>query len=97
MTQINDYCDLCDNVYYDFFCGYNARNCKIFGLIDCNPDSYLNTLKDKKCPAFTLNNIIMQKGEYWCDNCDSILIPFHKYCYNCGKKINWSEIFKNAK
>lgn len=34
--------------------------------------------------------------QYWCNNCDSILTPYQKYCHNCGKEIDWSEIFKDA-
>ena len=45
-------CENCKNVYYDHFCSYEARCCYIHGCIDCNPDSYLNTLKGKKCPDF---------------------------------------------
>lgn len=45
-------CEYCKNVYYDYFCSYKARYCKIHGCIDCNPDSYLNTLKEKECPDF---------------------------------------------
>ena len=45
-------CENCKNVYYDHFCSYEARCCYIHGCIDCNPDSYLNTLKEKKCPDF---------------------------------------------
>lgn len=45
-------CEDCKNVYYDHFCSYKARCCYIHGCIDCNPDSYLNTLKGKKCPDF---------------------------------------------
>lgn len=45
-------CENCKNVYYDHFCSYEARYCYIHGCIDCNPDSYLNTLKGKKCPDF---------------------------------------------
>lgn len=33
--------------------------------------------------------------QYWCDNCDSVLTPHQKYCHNCGKEIDWSEIFKD--
>ena len=43
-------CENCYNVFYSTFCGYTARYCKKHGCIDCNPDSYLNTLKGKKCP-----------------------------------------------
>ena len=46
-------CKNCYNVYYSTFCGYTARYCKKHGCIDCNPDSYLNTLKEnEKCPDF---------------------------------------------
>lgn len=45
-------CEYCKNVYYDYFCSYKARYCKIHGCIDCNPDNYLNTLKEKECPDF---------------------------------------------
>lgn len=45
-------CEDCINVYYSYFCGYNARWCKIHNCIDCNPDSYLNTLKGRECPDF---------------------------------------------
>lgn len=31
--------------------------------------------------------------QYWCGNCDSVLTPHQKYCHNCGKEIDWSEIF----
>lgn len=34
--------------------------------------------------------------QYWCSNCESILIPYQKYCHNCGKEVNWSETFKDA-
>lgn len=33
--------------------------------------------------------------QYWCNNCDSVLTPYQKYCHNCGKEIDWSEIFKD--
>lgn len=33
--------------------------------------------------------------QYWCDNCDSVLTPHQKYCHNCGKEIDWSDIFKD--
>lgn len=49
-------CENCKNVYYDHFCSYAARYCYIHGCIDCNPDSYLNTLKGKKCPDFIDKN-----------------------------------------
>lgn len=49
-------CEDCSFVFYDYFCGYAARYCKIHGCIDCNPDSYLNTLDDKKCPDFQNKN-----------------------------------------
>ena len=48
-------CENCYNVFYDYFCGYQARNCKIHGCIDCNPDSYVKLVLDKKdieCPDF---------------------------------------------
>jgi hypothetical protein len=46
-------CNTCKHVYYGgSFCGYSERNCKIHGMIDCNPDSYLRTLKNKKCPDY---------------------------------------------
>lgn len=51
--QINNKCKNCYNVYYSTFCGYTARYCKKHGCIDCNPDSYLNTLKEnEECPDF---------------------------------------------
>lgn len=33
--------------------------------------------------------------QYWCNNCDSLLNPYQKYCHNCGKEIDWSNIFCN--
>ena len=33
--------------------------------------------------------------QYWCGNCESILTPHQKYCHNCGKEIDWSDIFKD--
>lgn len=51
----SNFCEDCYNVYYDCFCGYQARNCKIHGCIDCNPDSYVTLVLDKKdieCPDF---------------------------------------------
>lgn len=33
--------------------------------------------------------------QYWCSNCDSALTPHQKYCHNCGKELDWSEIFKD--
>lgn len=46
-------CEDCYYVYYDYFCSYKARWCKKHGCIDCNPNSYVNTLKDKECPDFS--------------------------------------------
>ena len=51
----SNFCEDCYNVFYDYFCGYQARNCKIHGCIDCNPDSYVTLVLDKKdieCPDF---------------------------------------------
>lgn len=51
----SNFCEDCDNVYYDCFCSYQARCCKIHGCIDCNPDSYVTLVLDKKdieCPDF---------------------------------------------
>lgn len=61
-------CKDCYNVYYSTFCGYTARYCKKHGCIDCNPDSYLNTLKEnEKCPDFItfeeLKRVIEKKKE----------------------------------
>lgn len=33
--------------------------------------------------------------QYWCGNCESILTLYQKYCHNCGKEIDWSEILKD--
>ncbi len=33
--------------------------------------------------------------QYWCNYCDSVLTPHQKYCHNCGREIDWSEIFKD--
>lgn len=51
---MNNKCVNCTNVYYDHFCSYEARCCKIHGCIDCNPDSYVKFLEDnnKECPDF---------------------------------------------
>lgn len=62
-------CENCYNVFYDYFCGYQARNCKIHGCIDCNPDSYVTLVLDKKdieCPDFiTFKDFkIKEKTEY---------------------------------
>ena len=46
-------CEDCYYVYYDYFCSYKARWCWKHGCIDCNPDSYVNTLNDKECPDFS--------------------------------------------
>ena len=55
-------CDNCKHVYYGgSFCGYSERNCKIHGMIDCNPDSYLKILKNKKCSDFKRKNKINAK------------------------------------
>lgn len=51
----SNFCEDCYNVFYDCFCGYQARYCKIHGCIDCNPDSYVTLVLDKKdieCPDF---------------------------------------------
>ena len=61
-------CENCYNVFYSTFCGYTARYCKKHGCIDCNPDSYLNTLKEnEKCPDFItfeeLKRVIEKKKE----------------------------------
>lgn len=47
-------CKNCKNVYYDYFCSYKARWCKIHGCIDCNPDSYVEYLKkeNKECSEY---------------------------------------------
>lgn len=65
-------CENCKNVYYDHFCSYEARCCYIHGCIDCNPDSYLNTLKGKKCPDFIdKKEHILQKTKV--ETCESKL------------------------
>ena len=58
-TELDDKCEECAGVYYSYFCGYNARYCKIHGLIDCNPDSYVEELKKNKqeCPNFVKNSL----------------------------------------
>lgn len=51
----NDYCKKCEHFYYEWFCAYRSQNCHIHGLIDCNPDSYIKTLKGGTCPDFKPN------------------------------------------
>lgn len=75
----SNFCEDCYNVFYDYFCGYQARNCKIHGCIDCNPDSYVTLVLDKKdieCPDFiTLKDFKAKKKiEKNKDNIDIKLI-----------------------
>ena len=50
-------CETCTHFYYDHFCSYEASCCKIHGIIDCNPDSYLKTLKeDEDCLDYKEKN-----------------------------------------
>lgn len=52
------WCQFCRHAYYTWFCSYKSRNCHIHGLIDMNPDSYLNTLKDdEECPDFKIKKV----------------------------------------
>lgn len=30
--------------------------------------------------------------QYWCSECDAMLIKYSKYCHNCGIKINWDNV-----
>ena len=51
----SNFCEDCYNIFYDYFCSYQARWCKIHGCIDCNPDSYVTLVLDKEgieCPDF---------------------------------------------
>lgn len=84
--------------------------CSLAGTVACktcfnNPDADLTNIKSNyviKTNIFSpeLNKIytpvkVKPTIQYWCDYCDSVLTPHQKYCHNCGKEIDWSEIFKD--
>jgi uncharacterized OB-fold protein len=68
--------------------------CSLAGTTACN--NCPNNLYSPELTRIYTSTKVKPTVQYWCDNCDSMLIPYQKYCHNCGKEIDWSEIFKDA-
>lgn len=78
-------------------------NCTLAGTNACNncPNNSSVTEFSFKAPT----KIIVEKEfvdtehkeghpilQYWCSECDALLMKYSKYCHNCGIKINWNDV-----
>lgn len=79
-------CRTCSNNYF----AEEIKNPNTYNYTNYKYIQYPSEWKESHTPIKIKPTI-----QYWCGNCDSALTSHQKYCHNCGKEIDWSDIFKD--